>query len=155
MTFEPLVKNIQKLNDVDTDLCTTMRNYVYDIIGACQEVHRGVGPFVNELIYQDALQVELNKRGYVGSDCVREYYFTVNYKGVTLNHTHKVDFFVNKKVFIECKAISTIGPEQRQQLWNYMRLSGVRMGILYNFAPYHDQCERYYLDTEKRIMYAF
>lgn len=155
MDFQRLVKNIQKLKDVDEDLCTKLRAYVYDIVGACQEVHKDIGPFVNELTYQDALLVELNRRGFTRDDCIKEYYFTVQYKGVKLEHTHKVDFFVRKKVYIECKAINTLGPEQRQQLWNYMRLTGIRIGILYNFAPFHDQCERYYLDPDKKVMYAF
>ena len=56
---------------------------------------------------------------------------------------------------IKCKAIERIGSEQRQQLWNYMRLTRIRIGILYNFAPAHDQCERYFLDVKKDNMYAF
>lgn len=155
MAFYHLVKNIQKLHDVDTELCAKLRNYCYDIVGACQEVHKDIGPFVNELTYQDALLVELNNRGYKDENCIKEYYFTVKYKGVKLTHPHKVDFFINKKVYVECKAINGIGAEQRQQLWNYMRLTGVRIGILYNFAPFHDQCERYYLDIEKQVIYAF
>lgn len=56
---------------------------------------------------------------------------------------------------MECKAVEHLGAEHRQQLWNYMRLSGVRIGILYNFAPFRDECEKYYLDPEKQILYAF
>ena len=44
---------------------------------------------------------------------------------------------------------------KRQQLWNYMRLTKISIGILYNFAPVHDQCERYYLDNKTGNMYAF
>lgn len=155
MDFQRLVKNVQKLNDVDSELCNKLRAYVYDIIGACQEVHKDIGPFINELTYQDALYVEFNRRGITGENCKKEFYFTVEYKGVRLEHPHKVDFFIRQKVYVECKAINAIGPEQRQQLWNYMRLTNVRIGILYNFAPFHDQCERYYLDSDKHVMYAF
>jgi len=49
----------------------------------------------------------------------------------------------------------TLAPEHRQQLWNYMRLTGIQIGILYNFAPIHDQCERYYLDKENQVMCMF
>ena len=58
-------------------------------------------------------------------------------------------------MLIDCKAIECIGAEQRQQLWNYMRLTKISIGILYNFAPVHDQCERYYLDNKTGNMYAF
>ena len=44
---------------------------------------------------------------------------------------------------------------KRQQLWNYMRLTKISIGILYNFAPVHDQCKRYYLDNKTGNMYAF
>lgn len=42
-----------------------------------------------------------------------------------------------------------------EQLWNYMRLTSTRIGILYNFAPVKDECERYYLDATTGMMYAF
>ena len=66
-----------------------------------------------------------------------------------------MDFFCKNNVYVECKAIATLSLEQRQQLWNYMRLGGVRIGILYNFAPVNDQCERYYYDPEKKTIAAF
>lgn len=155
MDFQRLVKSVQKQKEVDEDLCMKLRNYVYPLVGACQEVHKEIGPFVNELTYQDALLEELNRRGYVGEDCRKEFYFKVPYKGKMLEHPHKVDFFVLNKVYIECKAIDSLGPEQRQQLWNYMRLTKNRIGILYNFAPYRDECEKYYLDPDKQVLYAF
>jgi hypothetical protein len=48
-----------------------------------------------------------------------------------------------------------MGAVQRQQLWNYMRLTKVPIGILINFAPAHDQCEHYYLDTSTNTMFMF
>jgi len=58
-----------------------------------------------------------------------------------------MDFLCKGKVAVECKAISSLGVEQRQQLWNYMRLTNTPIGILYNFAPVKDQCEKYYYDV--------
>ena len=49
----------------------------------------------------------------------------------------------------------SFGAVQRQQLWNYMRLTKVTIGILINFAPAHDQCEHYYLDTPTNTMFMF
>ncbi len=55
-----------------------------------------------------------------------------------------------------CQAVhKEMGPWQRQQLWNYMRLSKIPFGILYNFAPIKDQCEKYHLDTTTNIITAF
>ena len=64
-------------------------------------------------------------------------------------------FLVNNDILIECKAVECLGTEQRQQLWNYMRLTNIHIGLLYNFAPVHDQCERYYLDHKTGNMYMF
>ena len=60
-----------------------------------------------------------------------------------------------EKIVVECKSIASIGAEQRQQLWNYMRLTKSPIGILYNFAPAKDQCEKYYFDCHTNIITAF
>lgn len=85
----------------------------------------------------------------------REYYFSVEFHGKRINHKHFVDFFVKDKAFIECKAAETLCSDHRQQLWNYMRLTKTRIGILWNFAPVRDQSEHYYLDTDTDTMYMF
>lgn len=145
--------NIKKLEPVDNILAKKLKKYVYEIVGCCQEVHRELGPFLNEYMYQEALTICLNEHQI--SPVIKEYKFSATFHGVRLHHTHVVDFFVKDKVFIECKAIEELGREQRQQLWNYMRLTGIRIGILYNFAPVIDQCEKYYLDTKSKLIYAF
>ena len=152
MTFENLVKNIKPLSDINPELCQTLRKYCFPLLGCCQEVHREMGPFLNEYLYQDALEISFH---HAAIPFIREYSFKVRFMNEELNHTHRVDFFVQDKVFVECKAVDTIGKEHRQQLWNYMRLTGVTIGILYNFAPYKDQCERYYLDVSHKTIYAF
>ena len=144
--------HIKKLIDVDRALCTQLRQYTFDVIGCCQVVHRELGPYLNEYMYQEALEIVLNEKQVAHQ---REYYFSIDFHGQRIKHSHYVDFFVSDKVYVECKAIETLGPEQRQQLWNYMRLTNVSIGILYNFAPVKDQCERYYLDTATNQMYAF
>ena len=112
-----------------------------------------MGPFLNEYMYQDALAIILKENNV--EPFVKEYYFSVEFHGQRICHKHYVDFFIYNEVFIECKAVEHLGSEHRQQLWNYMRLTKVRIGILYNFAPIHDQSEHYYLDTETNDMYLF
>ena len=141
-----------KLKDVDKGLCEKLRSYTYDIVGCCQTVHSELGPFLNEYIYQDALDILLAEQNV---PYVREYYFTIDFHGKRIKHKHYADFMVKDKVLVECKAVECLGVEQRQQLWNYMRLTRMRIGILYNFAPVQDQCERYYLNPETNQMYLF
>ena len=148
-----MFNSVKRLAEHDPELCHTLRNYCYELNGCCQQVHREMGPFLNEYMYQDALAIILKENNV--EPFVKEYYFSVDFHGQRISHKHYVDFFVNDKVFIECKAVEHLGPEHRQQLWNYMRLTKVRIGILYNFAPIHDQSEHYYLDTETNVMYMF
>ncbi len=144
--------NISKLADINPDLATELKNKCYDVVGLSQQVHKEMGPFLNEYMYQEALDILFEEKGI---ERVKEYYFSVAFHGKQIKHKHYVDFLVSKEILIECKAIEQLGPEQRQQLWNYMRLSGISIGILFNFAPVRDQCERYYLDKKTGNMYAF
>lgn len=128
-----------------------LKQQVYDVLGACMEVHKHMGPFLNEYMYQDALEFEFQDRGMHPE---REYYFRAEYKGRVITHKHYCDFMVPTDfgpVILECKAVDRITDEHRQQLWNYMRLTKTRVGVLYNFAPVRSQCEKYYIDPDNPI----
>ena len=85
----------------------------------------------------------------------KEYRFAPTFRGIKLPHILIVDFFCKDKIFLECKAIDQLGVHERLQLWNYMRAAGIRIGILYNFAPLIDECEKYYYDPETRTISYF
>ena len=67
----------------------------------------------------------------------------------------RVDFFCKDNVFVECKAIDKIGVHERLQLWAYMRAANVRIGILYNFLPIMDECEKYYFNPTDNSIGVF
>lgn len=135
-----------------TEYLAQLKSYVYDIIGCCQEVHKELGPWLNEYVYQEALKVTLEENGIPFE---KEHYFHISFHGRPLSHKHYMDFLCKGNVAVECKAITLLGVEQRQQLWNYMRLSNTPIGILYNFAPVKDQCEKYYYNTKSKTITAF
>ena len=139
-------------SDITPEVVSRLKSYVYDIVGCCQEVHKELGPWLNEYMYQEALKVSFGEKQL---PFFKEYYFQVSYHGVPLEHKHYMDFLCKGNVVVECKAVSSLGVEQRQQLWNYMRLTGTPIGILYNFAPVKDQCEKYYYDVEHKTISAF
>ena len=132
-----------------------LKEIVYPVVGACQEVHKEMGPFLNEYMYQDALAIELGLRE---MPYEKEFQFPADYKGYAITHKHFADFKVQSgaaEVLIECKAVDRLADAHRQQLWNYMRLSTVHVGIVYNFGPVYAQCEKYYYDAELGRMVAF
>jgi len=136
----------------DSELRDKLRRYVYELIGCCQEVHKEKGPELTEYVYQECLEIALND---AHIEHKREYYFNPTFRGHKLKTALKVDFFCKNKVFLECKAIDAISNHERIQLTNYMRNAGIRIGILYNFAPVFAECEKYYLDTDTNTLYYF
>lgn len=143
--------SLRRIVDEYPELLKELKQKCYAVNGCCAMVHRELGPFLNEYIYQDALQILLDEQQI---PYMREYYFSVDYHGKQIAHKHYIDFLVDDSIIVECKAVEKLCIEHRQQLWNYMRLTKKPIGILYNFAPIKDQSEHYYLDSEG-TMYMF
>lgn len=112
---------------------------IYDVVGAAMEVHKTLGRGMEEAIYQEALALEMNKRGMVAE---REKELRLTYKGVVLNITYRADFYYNG-IIIELKSVTEIVSDLRAQLFNYMRISGNHRGILINFGEKYLRSERY------------
>jgi len=143
--------SLRRIVDVYPELLKELKQKCYAVNGCCAMVHRDLGPFLNEYVYQDALQILLDEQKITN---IREYYFSIDYHGKQIAHKHHIDFLVDDSIIVECKAVEKLCIEHRQQLWNYMRLTRNPIGILYNFAPIKDQSEHYYLDSEG-TMYMF
>ena len=143
---------LKRLIDVKPDLCRQLKQNCYAINGLCATVHNEMGAFLNEYMYQDALQILLDEQHIFYR---REFYFSIAFHGKPIRHKHYVDFLINDEIIVECKAVEKLCAEHRQQLWNYMRLTGKQIGILCNFAPPTDQIEHYYLDPAEGTMYLF
>ena len=143
--------NLKRIVDVHPEWLEGLKRKCYAANGYCSTVHKELGPFLNEYMYQDALKILFDEQHI---SYQKEYCFSIMYHGKPIQHKHYVDFLVNDEIIIECKAVEKLCLEHRQQLWNYMRLSGKSFGILYNFQPINDQSEHYYLDTDN-TMYMF
>ena len=102
----------------------------HEIIGSAIEVHKELGPGLLESAYEECLCRELSIR------CVpfkRQVVLPVTYKGVKLDCGYKLDLLVEDKVVLELKAVETIIPLHQAQLLTYLRLSGMKLGLLMNF----------------------
>lgn len=136
----------------DSELRDKLKAFVFDIIGCCQAVHREKGPELTEYVYQECLQIAFKQ---ADIPYIKEYSFHPSFRGIQLVSSLRVDFLVKNKIFLECKAIEELSNYERLQLINYMRNAGIRIGILYNFAPEKDECEKFYFDPEKNQIYYF
>jgi len=100
------------------------------IISAAIEVHRALGPGLLESAYQACLCRELELHNLRFRQQVE---LPVIYKDVKLTCGYRIDFVVEEKIVLELKAVEGILPVHQAQLLTYLRLSGLRVGLLINF----------------------
>ena len=117
---------------------------MYQIVGAAQEVYNVLGRGMEEPIYQEAMEKELELRGL---EYQREVVLHTWYKGVQLKKIYLADF-VCKDVVVEFKSVNRITSEHRAQLFNYLRISKQDRGILVNYGEDHFHSERYAYDEQ-------
>jgi GxxExxY protein len=103
----------------------------YAIRGAAIEVHRHLGYGFLEAVYQEALEIELQQRGIPFASHKP---LTVTYKGIELKKRYAPDIICYGKVIVEIKCISNIGSSDRAQLLNYLKATGIRVGLVVNFG---------------------
>ncbi len=106
------------------------------------EVHRNLGSGLLEIIYKDAIEIELKAKNI---SFEREKEFTIEYKGQILPHRFYADFVVNGNIILEIKAVKEFSKEHLAQLLNYMKISRSELGLLFNFYPSSLQYKRYIL----------
>ncbi len=107
------------------------RDEVFKLVGLCMEVHRELGKGQDEVIYKDALVVELQRAGIPFS---REEKYEVVYKGVLLPHFFRADFVIWDKVLFEGKAVEKLADPHFKQTLNYLAISKLELALLVNFG---------------------
>jgi len=103
----------------------------YQIIGAAMEVHRILGPGFLEYVYEEALCYEL-KLG--GIRFERQKDLDIRYKDIVIPKKYCADLLIDRKVIVENKAVSTLTDNDEAQLLNYLKATGLRVGLLLNFG---------------------
>ena len=100
------------------------------IIGACIEVHRHLGPGLLESVYEECLAYEMTQRGI---HFVRQPTIPIVYKDLRLEHTYQPDFVVAGRVVVELKAVHALLSIHHAQLRTYLKLQRVDFGLLVIF----------------------
>lgn len=117
---------------------------IYYVTGIAMEVYNTLGHGMAEAVYQEAFAIELKLQG---KEAEREKELQLCYKGIPMKKTFFADFYY-EGIVIEMKAVDTIISDHRAQLFNYMRISRQRKGILINFGEKSLRTERYIYDDE-------
>lgn len=121
----------------------------HTIVGSAFESYNYFHTGVDELTYEAGLKVELEYRGKVVH---RQAGFPIYYKGVASGVDRRMDLVVQDNelgfVVIELKAIERVGDVNRHQLWSYMKLMNIHLGMLVNFSPKGVYYEAYELNEE-------
>lgn len=103
-----------------------------DIVRCALEVHRTLGgPGLLESVYEEALAWELSQ---TGLDIQRQVNLPIPYKGRNLASPLRIDLIVGRKVIVECKATSKYNDLFEAQLLTYLRLTGLKLGLVVNFG---------------------
>ena len=100
------------------------------VIGCAIEVHRELGPGLLESTYEQCLARELTLKGI---EFQLQYAQPVEYKGVRLDCGYRLDVFVENELIVELKSVEKIKGIHEAQLLTYMKLAGVKTGLLMNF----------------------
>jgi GxxExxY protein len=122
------------------------KDEVFRLIGLCMEIHRELGRGHNEVIYKDALMIELKC---AGIPFTRERKYEVAYKGVPLPHCYCADFLIWEKILFEAKAIDKLTESHTKQVLNYLAASKLQLGLLANFGADSLDWKRVVLSRQK------
>ncbi len=112
----PKIKDINKLTG--------------EIIGAAIEVHKTLGPGLLESAYEECLCHELKLRGIPYE---RQKELPIEYKGVKLDCGYRLDIVAEQSLIVELKSCERLEPIHKAQLLTYLKLTGIKVGLLINF----------------------
>lgn len=100
------------------------------IVDCCFHIHVELGPGLLESVYEEILYSELTR---IGLKVERQKSLPVIWKGEKMDMNFRTDLIVENKVIIEIKSVQDIHPVHPKQLLTYLKLSGLKLGLLINF----------------------
>ncbi|RMG25111.1 MAG: GxxExxY protein [Bacteroidetes bacterium] len=100
------------------------------IVDTCYRIHVELGPGLFESVYEEILAYELMQQGL---QLVRQQAIPVVWKEVKMDLGFRADLIVENKVLIEIKSVEVIAPVHQKQVLTYLKLTGIKLGLLINF----------------------
>lgn len=108
-----------------------MENYLSKIIvDTCFQIHVGLGPGLLESVYEEVLYYELSQQGF---KVKRQFPIPIVWQDIEMEQGFRADLIVEDCVLIEIKSVSKIEPVHKKQTLTYLRLTGLKLGLLVNF----------------------
>jgi len=117
----------------------------YKIIGAAMEVHKELGCGFLENVYQEALGREFSTQGIPN---MAQPIVEISYKGQILDKKYQPDFVCYEEIIVEIKAISSLTGVEEAQLINYLKATGLKVGLLINFGGKSLEYRRFINDPQ-------
>jgi GxxExxY protein len=121
------------------------RELTEKIIRAFYTVYNKLGYGFLEIVYEKSLLIELRK---MGLQALRQQRIEVYYDGEMVGY-YFADIIVNRQVIVEIKAVASLHPAHEAQLQNYLRGTGIEIGMLFNFGE-KPQFSRKYFSNERK-----
>jgi GxxExxY protein len=108
-----------------------LKEEVYQIIGAAIEVHRELGNGFLEAVYHEALELELTSREIPFKSQLP---LKIKYKNTVLRKEYMADLTCFDSIVVEIKALGQLGGSEESQIINYLKATGLKVGLLVNFG---------------------
>lgn len=100
------------------------------VIGCAIEVHKQLGPGLLESTYESCLMHELQQ---IGIEAINQVELPIQYKEMKIDAGYRLDILLPDQLIIELKAVDKLAPIHTAQLITYLKLSGIKTGLLINF----------------------
>ena len=110
-----------------------LKDETYQIMGACFSVYKDKGNGYVEPVYQDSMEIELAHLG-IPFDAQRNY--PLHHRSIQLRHSYTPDLLCYDQVIVELKAAKALTDEHRAQVINYLKVTGLQLGLLVNFGAF-------------------
>lgn len=94
------------------------------------EIHKNLGPGLLESVYEEILFYKLSNSGF---KVTKQQGIPVSYEGIKMDIGFRADLIIENKVIIEIKSVEAIAPVHQKQLLTYLRITGLKLGLLINF----------------------